>query len=643
MKFQYYKCSEAGIYLPFFALILITLLALVGLVLDAGILFIRKNELQVIADMSNQAALGYRTLKGWSYFHNDNFSDLGVNGALDNEVKSVAEGVITQNLLARGINISTTSASVSYGGATDLTYGTFTDRISVNLSMNVPLMIMGHVPGLLDCNGSGCTVSVNSEAQLQPANILIDIDVSGSMRCPDNDADDPPCQCRKDPISPGCAAIASNELKINKLKAANGPLMTFIKFFNPNRDRIGIIPFNTTADVALSILGPTNRIQEIGAKIPQIQTTIANLTAAGNTNSSDALWRSFLDISSANPAVVGREPFFLVLFSDGADTAGRFAYDQDLPITPTPTPQPTPPPRPKATGATLDSKILLLRENDWTSYKIEWTATNGSTWVGPSPLINTSVIPKNFTGVVPDPLWPPQAVCGRRLIENPANLDPARLHMESDPARLHLELRDGPDADPTTDCLQSFGFLGAFQTTRRVGHTIGQTDEASDYIGANSSYYYLQQYSHASLEIADYIRSQGGIVYAIGLGPKASTTVGATLNSDPHQNILRDFEQKTYFFERLTADVYHASTLPTLTYGFAHPGFEQRNIVINDPKDSRNGRTISVGYAGHRDWNWVEQNVTEDKRGEYLQADNVEQLSSRFTRVAKQILLRLIQ
>ena len=605
--------SDCGIYVPFLALLLFAFFAVCGLALDGGTLFLRRSQLQVTADLATQAGLGYRALRGWSHFHNDNFFDIGTNGAGDSEVADRAREVVMSNILVRGFDPSRTEIRVMFGGDSS-PFGTRDDRIRVEIDMRVPLTFMGHLPGLSDCDGNGCVVRVASEAQLQPANIMLALDVSGSMKCPDNDSDDPPCQCRNDPANPECSAIPLAQRKLNKLVAPNGPLVAFAKFFNPNRDRIGVVPFHTTAKVALSILNPAHEITQIGARIPQFQQELADLTAGGNTNSSDALWRAYTDISGATPTVVGKEPFFMLLFSDGADTAGRFKYDLTA-----------------AAGDTLKDKITLSGENDWTQYKVEYRAANGTSWVGPSPLIRTSQIPWPFVGGEPDSSW---TTCGRR---GP---------MESNTAQMNLEFRNGPDADATKDCLKSFGFHAAFQDTPIVGGTAGQTDEPIDFAslnGVHSSYYYLQQYSHASLEIADFIRTRGGLVYAIGLGPKAPVTVGGVLNNDPHQNVLRDFEQKIFFFERLTADVYHGATLPLLQTNKRHPGFEQRTVVVNDPRDSRAGATISVGYAGHKDWEWLEQNLPRDKRGEYLQAENVDQLTSRFTRVAKEILLRLMR
>ncbi len=656
-----HRHSEDGVYIPVFAVVLIGLLAVAALAIDAGNLFLRKIQLQNAADLAATAGLGYRALQGWAWFqgYDRTLPNPGMASANRTALKAISScnGVCPTRvdlLKDRALEIARTNLALRGINPADCTipppvFDINTDTITVSITYNVPLFFMGHLPILHDCSGTGtCPVTARAQAQIRAANILLSLDRSGSMNCPNTDPDPTkPCACRTDTVNPDCSdpGITENLRKIYSLKDAT---FNFMSFFNPNKDRVSITPFETLGNVDFSIhnndAGNTARkYGETSPIIDSFEQTIDNVTPAGNTNPCDELWTGYADLKAATlpsgSSIVGSEPFFTLLFTDGAPSAGRFAFVDGNTSSPA------------TTLYTKRTSAAPSIANDWLMYVLEWrdTATPPNRWLGPTPIFSRPSLPAGFSGGIPT--GPALAWCG--------NFDPtATPPTVSTISQYNSIFDDGGDA--TKKCLQSFRFYPTFfgsgdtsswvgddgsnpdpSTALPVAAADSQVDQALDYANqvgfTNSSYWYTQKFYDCAIEASDYIRRKGGVVYTIGLGPQSfAATAGPppVPNTDPYQNPVNDFTRKEYFLRRIAYDDFHALANSDPSFG------KHRQVTINDPNDPRITQPVWVGYDEHKTYG---QENFQDRKGSYAGTNNPDELNSLFTRVAKDILLQLVQ
>ncbi len=132
--------------------------------------------------------------------------------------------------------------------------------------------------------------------------------------------------------------------------------------------------------------------------------------------------------------------------------------------------------------------------------------------------------------------------------------------------------------------------------------------------------------------MSDAIRRSKGYVYTVGLGPQSLAS-----SNDPYQNIYDSSSRKEYFLRRVAYDFYHALLLSDPQLG------PRRDIVVNDPGDARVGQTIAMGYDGYQPYmSLATDPAYVESAGSYSGTSNAAELSRTFTRLAKQILLRLV-
>lgn len=232
--------NENGIFIPFLAILLLSLLGLIGLVIDGGNLYRTRVRLQRVADAAAIGGLSYRTLFGWRHFNPA--GTLGTPGSNDKELEDRAIALVQSNLNSMGFDPARTSISAQYSS--------LTDTLVVDLSYDEPLFLMGYLPMQSGCarvtgGKQSCLVNVTATTQLSPANIGMLLDTSGSMACPAvTPAGDTTCECRK-------AGTCDQEFPLPNdqvIEVLQQAVMTFVGYFNPNRDRIGVYPYNIVGD-----------------------------------------------------------------------------------------------------------------------------------------------------------------------------------------------------------------------------------------------------------------------------------------------------------------------------------------------------------------------------------------------------------
>ncbi len=581
--------EERGVFVLTLSMWLMGLILVVCLVVDASTLYRHRQLVQRSVDLGVISGLGFRAAKGWGYFHGDDLRDVGKPGEKDSEVEEHMRDTVLANLSVRGISIPRESVSASFSS--------YTDRVEVSLRYDAPLLLVSYVPGIGGCSTGShtCPVFGSATAELQPANIGLAIDTSGSMNCPATEAGSAGCEClTKD----GCASIPVSDRKLAYLKEA---VKAFIAFFNPNRDRVVLGPFNTVGKVAFSVKDGSRKALPFGfagvheratdkARINAFYDEIDHLDAAGNTNICDGISRAFSDLKTTEPNITEESPTFLVLFSDGAPSAGRFhftSYSNSLQTQ-------------RASNPAM--------AGDWWIGTTEWVnaEAGGSVrrWLGPSPLVQIEDIPYGYAAGTP-----------------PAGADTCG------------DLVSADDDFPRSfnPCLRSFRFDGAAQIgeAREVSGSEGERDfdHVNDF---TNEMYYAQQFYYCAIEAADAIREQaGGLVYTIGLGAEAFKG-----SVDPLQNPTDPLRRKEYLLRRIALDRHNGKNDP--------PFGPRRQITLNDPNDSAKGRNTTVGYDEYRNYEvFARDPVLRNLEGSYEGTNDPKRLKALFIRTAKDILIRL--
>jgi hypothetical protein len=619
--------AERGAYLPLLAGILVALFLILGLLVDSANLYLKQEQLQKSADLAVEAGLGYRILQGWAFFHGFESTEDPYSKKNDDALK-VRTAVVPARRQAL-VDIVRNTLEANFGApvpGTVIAYNDETDTVNVNFTYRVPLLILPLVPGY---NDRFSNVPISASGQLSPANIVLMLDHSGSMRCPRLIAGPDPCPCRttdnncntaftngvRNEAAVGTDPTAAQVLPESRLFSLKRAARRFTSFFNPYRDRIALVPFSTLAarTFSLTVSRDPNAPNFGGVNLTDLNTFYFALDsnfAQGNTNISDALRRAYLEVSALqNPKLIDNsdslhnQPFFGLLFTDGAPSAGVFRLTK---------------PGPGITSSAIPTA------NPWLQYTVEWY-DGISRWRGPSPFVfdNGTLTYSNFPGGEP----PPTAysiTCGRSA------------PMISDKSHYQDEFTAAGGK-----CIQNWEFAPYFAAgdlSRKVASNI-QPTQNSDFTttaGQASSFLYSQQYYHAAIEMSDLFRSKGGILFTVGLGQNA-LSIG---NNDPYQNPDDDFSRKEFFLRRLALDASGAG----VGGASQDPEFDPRRITINDPGDPRVtsvNTTVDVGYQGYQSYGQLQSTVDPAVQGLYEGTDDPKQIQEIFAQLAKQILLRL--
>ena len=492
------RLNDRGVFILFLAILIVSLMALVGLVIDGGNLYRTRIRLQRTADSGAIGGLSYRTLFGWRHFNPA--GTLGTPGANDHEVEYRAIELAKANLSSMNFDVNRATITA--------TYSSLTDNLVVNVSYDQPLFLMGYIPGQPGCNRTSggrqsCLINVTATTQLTPANIGMLLDTSGSMACPVvNPPGLSPCACRMTGTCNQDFPLANDQV-IEVLEEA---VTSFVAYFNPNRDRIGVYPYNIITDPQFfSIHDASNAPRAFGqdaATYSAFQNKIQSLVPVGSTNFCDVLSTAYADIGASTPPIFDKEASFLVLFTDGAPSGATLAVANRT--------------------RTLDDLIINQHiSNEWLQYIIEWHQGTSS-YYGPSPLIFKGSMPFNFYADIPSGS---PTMCGS---------------VQSNPASF---------GQSVSQCLTAFDFAvpGA---NRIVGTGVP--------LPGTPNSEFIEQYYHCGIELADQFRTRGTSVFSISLG-----AIPLADPNDPYQDVLDVNSRKEVFLRRLSLDTYHGSADPT--------------------------------------------------------------------------------
>ena len=266
----------------------------------------------------------------------------------------------SQQQIATAVRDSVTANFASYGITNNFspgspTYNFTNETLTVTVGYQLSFILIDKIGRALNyafntVNDDGSTVTRGSwlvsqqTATLAPSNVVLMLDVSGSMLCPSQAN----CACRR---TNTCPDPANDPTKLTQM--AQG-VSRFVRMFNPARDRIAVIPFNLAAQRLFSLTTPTGGAQTMQQSISNNSTfanqnawnflTSQNLAtrlqqlAGSNTNHCDALAEGILELENLSSTLYGAsgagtarqqlQPF-VVFFSDGAPNAMRGIFDNN--------------------------------------------------------------------------------------------------------------------------------------------------------------------------------------------------------------------------------------------------------------------------------------------------------------------------
>ena len=473
MTSLFFKSSlgdERGVFVLIVAGVSLGLLLLSALAIDGGTLFISRLAAQSAADAGAISAAGLIAT-------NENDPDIV------ERAKNAARLMAFNNLVQKGIDPAhiLQPINVQYR---ELSSGRV---LRVNVALNVKTYLMGILPGT---SGAG-TLRAVASSQVSPASISVILDTSKSMNCP---AGSFHCKCL-----PDCPDVGS------KMEALRGAVNSFLGNFNTDRDRVNLVAFGTGAE----LLVPMN-IQG-GFDLAGMREQVDALTGIGETNVSDAIWHSYLDVER-----VGREnETAYVFFTDGAPTAGRFLLES-----------PYYPDNPD-----IPNDIL---GRGWSRWDFLTWATN----------------------------WgdePPYQSAAYSLIKTP---DPNNMTWSVHP-RLHPGGKHPEGAEKiltsyviANDPLYAFGsFLHNIEMhtpdgeKHRVGRLWGSSaDGRFSWKPEIADYDYREEFYNAGLLMTDFTKKQGGAWFVVGLGAASPRA------EDPYQGAAFSFNRKDYWLTRVAND-----------------------------------------------------------------------------------------
>lgn len=625
------------------------LLTIAGIAIDLGNMYRWRVRLERAARAGVAAGLGYRTLNGWQFFYNVNAANFGSpnNGNTQqiNRLRDVVQDVISENLTA-GFAKSSDVPAISRGASssapfqiTGVTYNPVTDRVTATVSYKVPTYLMSRVFG-----GTGIGFSCESDkfcevtsgaqsANMRRATIAMFLDTSGSMECPENDTTGN-CACR----TTGCPPPR----KIDRLREA---AQDFIKYFNPFRDRIAVIPFNLGASDYIPIVsGGTAHYFGYDDTKPNDRTTYdtfmnslgelgspPNLPAISNTNHCDALVTGYNELNAVSAAL--SLPFselqpFSVFFTDGAPNAMVGTWTKPF----------------RDAGSSTDRLTAMNVPQPWYQYSLEWAdALPGGTVNarrGPSMLVNKASVGSLFNFQIAT-LSNGAGMTYNVYPAGPATVTAGPLVSEVAQYPTVLDGNINPNAALRSLTFALPGLSGS--------NAIGVPTFAETYVtptGPTTIMNTDQLYYFCPIAATDYHRTvQSGTVFAIGLGMPAPAC------NDPAQDADNSFLRKDYLLGRMAFDPVSIASDGASWFegnGVSYRFSPRRNITISNAAACSGHRFRAMGITvpmifGYDGGLRPDEMIVDsrDSRGSYFGVNNANLLRPLFQSIAKRILLRL--
>ena len=581
--------SERGSIMVLFAIVLVALLLVVGVAVDSGNLYRSQLALQNAADAAAFATINQITTIGYNELERRVDAE-----AIDDQVEIAkrfsaylrpsAEKVLRLNASNAGLK-NTDQFPIQIDRVEYLppghpeTTANAAYAIAVTVRRPIQLYILGALPFTA---AVPTTITARATTERRIANLAMVLDLSGSMSCPETG----PCDCLALNGASGCPATG------RRFDALVLAVKEFIQMFQTDRDRIAIVPFDLSAR-AFTLkqfgeqLGVSGTSSE--AEIEAIADAIRDIyQPRAATNVCDGLTEALAELDRT----ARNESQSLVLFSDGAPTAGRFLFADSVA-----TPQ-------------LDQNNLGFGNYDYINYQIEWLRSPQNIpagqlpfFPGPSFLLNS------------DTLRGPSLESLSIAIENAA--EPPR---PTGRPQCHDGFLAAPAVESASGSATAAQAVFSPCITKLEAHVPGQPNNKYGPTTAAGNPFrgWQEMYYHCAVELSDVARQRDGIVYAVGVGD-----AGASTGADPYQDINDRYNRKDIFMSRLALDMQEA-----------------RKFSV--PKGDGTDKIVEFDYPGYDKYESLPPRLLEEQAGVYLPAQDTTELRLLFKKIARRVLLRLV-
>ena len=251
--------NERGISLMFTAMTLVFIVPMVGLAIDAGILYTVKGKLQMAVDAASLAAA--RALSRG----NDDMTQ-------QSNARAVAQEYVLLNFPSGYFNVATPTFGANNSGISIDESVANQRSVSVTAYVDAPLYFLRWL------GTNNTTVSATATAVRRDVNVAIVMDRSGSL---------------------------ANSGSCNPLRAA---AISFVNKFANGRDNLTLVTFATSSMPDFAI---ANNFQTANPSVPTI---LNSLTCTGGTNTAQGLWQGYQQLVNLNqPNALN----VVLLFTDG--------------------------------------------------------------------------------------------------------------------------------------------------------------------------------------------------------------------------------------------------------------------------------------------------------------------------------------
>ncbi len=565
------RSNQSGFMTIMFIAVLGLFLTFAAFALDLGNLYLWRLRIDKAARAGALAGLGYRGLQGWT--------NVKTGGPERTNLEATTKQAVLDNLNTYGLTLDPRNITVLYKDDAD--------SISVTVDHSPSTLLVGKLNRIFGWGFNSSApvdtflVSRQHQANLNRANVVLMIDVSGSMLCPETGD----CSCR----------ATNNCTGSTKLDRLIDGVQRFAQQFNPTRDRIAVIPFNLAAQRLYSFgdgktFGAADNGTGNAALTGQqaedfltnrtLLTSVLTSLASSNTNHCDALAEGIFELETLSTTLFGADTGapaedrrqlqpFVVFFTDGAPNAMRGIFStSDIDSNGCDT-----------YNAGTRTPGQACGSSDFYHYALEWVTTEGTDtfqYRGPGPFVARQVdgngVPRLFSFPIASASVAPanSTTCGTEI---------------SDPLRFEqtVSKNDSTGRGGSTGCLSagtsSFSFSIPYTNPDTSGGFTSANYRASvsnvpistantmwqdpnwppSFFSGTPPVYGLQKYDelpyYCAIEAADYIRTRyGGTIFTVGLGNPSTHLSGggqdATCN-EPLQDADDHTSRKDFFLARL--------------------------------------------------------------------------------------------
>lgn len=597
--------SERGVILILFLLWFVVMFVVAALAIDSGNLYRSKLQAQKAADASVLGGLSVSVFDP---------SLLSNSSELISRTETRAEQIIRENLAVGGFALPTVVSEElqpkaklgeHLSGRTQLG-STAIVKPKYFLMSSLPSSFYGDILTDEPSNIKGQATGLRDNV-----NIVLMVDTSSSMDCPVIGE----CICQ----TPSRNITTCDHGRILELKNA---INSFIDMFDPTKDRISLVTFASSANVIVEM----NKISR-GFDKTALHAAVNTLTAKGNTNLSDAMYKGYKDAASLIDA---KEKVSYVLFSDGAPTAGRFLFTSDSINT-------------SPDGLAQTTNVNSLGDYDYQQYGIVYgNPSVANYYSAPGQLVRWDTLAKDYE-IAPDSVG--SLVIDEQQIpacsKLPNTFDHLPSTLEASTTFLSVLLNTSL---PTQSCINASLSNPKFYyhmpiadprpDTMGVSYRYGGMDIVSAY-----GQQWAQLYYDLAVQTSDFLRAENGIIYAVGLGEPACIS-----SSDPYQDVKLSLQRKDVLLTRIANDENRAKRdpLPDETWnayiaGSGKCGYASsstRPSVIIHPEFTNGG---TINFAA------INSNNNGKLMGEYVSTTNATNLTNLFRQIAIRIQQRMIE